>query len=237
MLKTALIITTVATFVISYKNNINTGFPVLTENPDPNALTNYVDMLYTKPHSRAGPYLIGLMAGVLLCDKNLAHLRKLRSTTKFSFWIMSATLLGLTIFGPYHASFSTVGAAFFNSMSRLAWGLMVCLIIFLTIEEEVEESEAPTQKTRFFNPVGIFLSWTPFTPMAKLVYSAYLIHPIVINYFYRSLQQPIYYTPSGMVVFYAGCVVSVFVTAIPFYLLFEVPILNIQRTIKSHKAI
>lgn len=239
MLTAVLVVTTIVTFVISYRNKINAGFPVLTENPDPNSLNDYLDLLYTKPHARAGPYLLGLMAGVLLSDKNLNHLRKLGSVTKFSFWFISMTILNLTIIGPYHATFSNLGAAFFNSISRLAWGVMVCLIIFLVIEEEVEEAETPPSatKAKFYNPIGNFLSWTPFTPMSRLIYSAYLIHPIVINYFYRSLQQPIYYTTSGMIVFYAGCVVCVFVTAIPFYLLFEVPLLNILRTIKSHRAI
>lgn len=207
----------------------------MNQNPDPNALSSYVDMLYTKPHARAGPYLIGLMAGVILSDNSLSHLRRIRSTTKFSLYIVAATLFGLTIFGPYHAVFTDVGAAFFNSMARLAWGLMVSLLIFLTIEEEVEESETPllTAKESFLNPIGSILSWSPFTPMSRLVYSAYLIHPIVINYFYRSLQQPINYTVSGMIIFYAGAVACVFISSIPFYLLFELPVLNIQRVIKS----
>ena len=187
-------------------------------------------MLYTKPHTRAGAYLIGLMAGVIMCDRKLSHLRHVESTTKFSLWVVALTIIGLTIFGPYHVVFTVVSSAFYNSMSRVAWGLLIALVIFLTIEEEMEEN---TGGKKNWNPVGAILSWTPFTIMSRLVYSAYLVHPIVINFFYRSLQQPIYYTIPGIIVFYAGCVVSVFVAAIPIHLLFEVPLQNIQRAFKS----
>jgi peptidoglycan/LPS O-acetylase OafA/YrhL len=52
--------------------------------------------------------------------------------------------------------------------------------------------------------IGIFnkiLSWQIWTPLARLSYSAYLVHQIILVYFYSSMQHPFYLQDETMVYF------------------------------------
>lgn len=206
----------ITTWGVSFFNNLSVGFQTLVQHPDPDYLTSYLDLLYTKPYARAAPYLIGVVVGVFL-QKSALHFSKLLS---LFLWCVCFSILGLTIFGPFHAHFNYATAATYNALSRVAWGLMVSLLILLT--------SSTTGRTSY-NPISHMLSWSMWTPLARLTYAAYLIHPIVINLILRSLRAPVIYSVLSMISFYASALTCVFVISIPFYLIFEVPVLRLQR--------
>ena len=46
----------------------------------------------------------------------------------------------------------------------------------------------------FSGAVNSLLSWRAFIPLSRLTYSAYLIHPIVIQVFYSSFETPLHFS-------------------------------------------
>ena len=41
--------------------------------------------------------------------------------------------------------------------------------------------------------VNSFLSWSVWVPIGRLTYGAYLLHPIILNYYYKTMEEPWHY--------------------------------------------
>lgn len=191
------------------------------KHPDPNAITGYLDTIYTKPYSRAGPFLIGLLVGLLLAEERQVHISRRKRAAAY---VVSCLLLGLVLFGTYHSQPNRLSDAFYNSLSRVSWAFLVCLIIVLTTDSR-DHSRSKLA------PMRSFLSLPFFVPLSKLTYCAYLIHPLVINFYYRTLQEPLLYNGPGMLSIYFSNVVAVFLISVPVHLLFEAPFAQILRSL------
>ena len=47
--------------------------------------------------------------------------------------------------------------------------------------------------------INSLLSWSAFVPLSRLTYSAYLVHPILIYWYYFNLQSMVYVSSITMV--------------------------------------
>lgn len=219
-----LVFATVATWSVSLANDLNTGFPDLISRDamqiSPDAVTPYLDLLYTKPYARIGAYLIGLMLGISLAEKSLLITSRMQSNClmRWTIFVSSLILLTSALFANYHLQLSPVTAAFYNSLSRISWSLGLALLIALLHATAISETSC------IFHSMNSFLSSDIFTPLSNLTYCAYLIHPIVIGFFYRSALAPILYSPSQMLLLFFASVTCVYLVSIPLYIFIEAPI-------------
>ena len=218
LLVALLLATILASWLVSYSKALGAGFPSMIKNPDPSTITSYLDSLYTKPYARAGAYLIGLLVGLFLAEERQMHLSRCRRVVAYA---VTALLLLLVLFGKYHSQADKLSDAFYNSLSRVAWAFVVCLIVIL--------NTGSRQSSGSGSLIHSFLSFACFVPLSKLTYCAYLIHPLVINFYYRTLQEPLIYTGAGMLSIYASNVVMVFLVSLPVYLVFEAPFARLLR--------
>lgn len=51
----------------------------------------------------------------------------------------------------------------------------------------------------FIGVINSLLSWKAFTPLSRLTYTAYLLHPIVIQIFYSSFETPLHFSNISIV--------------------------------------
>ena len=48
-------------------------------------------------------------------------------------------------------------------------------------------------------PVNALLSWSPFMVLSRLTYMGYLIHPVIMDWYYQNLQDTIIFSHSTAV--------------------------------------
>ena len=106
----------------------------------------------------------------------------------------------------------------YNTTSRAFFALGVGLILM------------PTYVGRL-RIIKNFLSAEIFIVMGRLNYEVYLIHCIVIYVFIASQEQGFHVTSLSQLFFSIGVFVATFTFAIPCTLFFEVPFMNIDKTI------
>ncbi|CAH1982992.1 unnamed protein product [Acanthoscelides obtectus] len=129
----------------------------------------YIDfkLTYSKSHTRATPYFVGMFAGYIYY--------KLKGTNAHVCWRKSLMIIGASLsvmlisvfsakvfYDPYHP-YNSIEAASYAGLHRLAWAVGSVGLLYV----------ASFGHASFFRKV---LSWHPWIPLSKLVYGAYLIH-------------------------------------------------------------
>ncbi|XP_013412631.1 nose resistant to fluoxetine protein 6 isoform X2 [Lingula anatina] len=178
------------------------------------------DMLYVKPWIRIGPYLIGMLVGYILyvteCKPKLNRL-----TALIGWMVATATALAL-VYGLYdvyqgHPLSNDVGA-FYNAVSRTAWGACVGWVIYACC-------------TGYGGFVNTLMSWKAFVPLSRLTYCAYLIHPIIMYVVYVGRETLIHATDVTMTYIYFGNIVASFAGAFIVSMVFEAPMMGLEKAI------
>lgn len=220
-----------ATWIVSFVNGLNTGFADLIEGGiekiNPDSITPYLDLLYTKPYARIGPYFVGLLLGIILAEKShfISRQLNLNAKVKWSVFFFSLSLITLALMTNYHLQLNSLFAAFYNSLSRLCWSIGLACLIIIFHSSQLGQSEC------IFESLNNFLSSNIFTPLANLTYCAYLVHPIVINFFYRTSLTPFIYTPSLMISLFFSNITCIYLVSVPLYLFIEAPITRMYKII------
>lgn len=206
----------VATYALSYYNRINVGMEIKVGVSE-RSIYDYFDIIYMKPYCRINAYLIGLLTGYAI------HLfMKQKYTIRRSYaicgWAVAAALLLSPLYGSYHATFNDYTSALYNALSRTSWSVGLCLVLYLSIVSS--------------GIVDKFLSWSFWVPLSRLTFSAYLIHPILINLYYRSLQRGIMFSHRDILLYFSGSLVWVYLTSILFFLFIECPLVRLEKVIR-----
>ncbi|XP_049837506.1 nose resistant to fluoxetine protein 6-like [Schistocerca gregaria] len=174
--------------------------------------------VYAATYTRASPFLVGLGLGWLLFHTK-GHKTHLSVATVCVCWVAS-TACALAVVYSLHAyyvkPYNPLEAAFFSALHPLAWALVVSWIIFAC-------------ERGYAGPVRRLLSWWGFQPLAKLCYSAYLIHFLVFYYELGTLRAPISYDHYSVVHIALGDVAIVLTLSTVFTLTFELPVLNLDK--------
>lgn len=145
------------TGIIAYNNNH------IPNTDDPLAL---FDMIYDKPWTRIGPYMIGMAVGWILFKTNCKV--KLARHSIIIGWTLSLTVGLYLIYGLYNTTLDKLGGATYSSLSHSAWALSIAWIIFAC-------------STGYGGWINKFLSSPIIYPFSRTTYCAYLVHPIVIR--------------------------------------------------------
>ena len=75
------------------------------------------------------------------------------------------------------------------------------------------------------------LSRQIFVPLAKISFSAFLIHNNVLEYYVSQLRIPLYYTPIQLVVVYLGLIVLTLIISAFLTITIEMPFKNLEKYI------
>ena len=135
---------------------------------------NVTDDIYTKPWTRVGPYLIGMLMGFVLyrCQKKFAFERRLLNFAFYGFlWIVAASLCLSTVYG-IQGAFDGGGLSkgediLYQMLSRLAWSIALAIIVFAC-------------HNGYGWIVNDLLSMKFWIPLSRLTFTAYLVHGIVL---------------------------------------------------------
>ncbi|CAJ0959873.1 unnamed protein product, partial [Mesorhabditis belari] len=152
-------------------------------------LDSYWKDVYVRPYVRCQPFIIGILVGYLL----IHFTRNQKSSLRYKMnkkhlligWTIS-TILGLySVFGLYNFSrtgdISTWYSLMYGAFGRPAYALAIAWVSFV----------CATGNASYVNN---FLGWKFFTPLSRITFDAYLIHPILLQIYNFSRPQPFHLT-------------------------------------------
>ncbi|XP_077593781.1 O-acyltransferase like protein [Stigmatopora nigra] len=180
----------------------------------PSTLTseNYVLYYYVKPHTRYGPFLIGIVTGIYLTTRK-GQLLKHKWQALLG-WLccllILAALIGLAyvLRGiPVHPS---VPHALYQGLHRPLWALAITWII-LACEDG------------YGGFINRFLSFSVWVPLARISFACYLIHPVFILVYIALQETPIHYTDITFMYLFLGHVVLTVGVSVVLTVLIERP--------------
>ncbi|KAK3592291.1 hypothetical protein CHS0354_032681 [Potamilus streckersoni] len=108
--------------------------------------------------------------------------------------------------------------AAYSALFRTAWGFGVCWVVFACA-------------TGNGGPINSLLSWAPFVPLSRLTYCAYLVHPVIILYFYSTRRTAMYLAYPEMVCTFLGYLVISYLLAFVISLAFESPMMGLEKAL------
>ncbi|KAJ3438359.1 o-acyltransferase [Anaeramoeba flamelloides] len=188
---------------------------------------SYWDWIYEKPMSRIDVYLVGILVCLIVWDKNSKNsyfIKKIKVpfTLRHLIFAASLTLIGLTSFGPYgiykknpdHWSESL--HIFYLSCSRIGFVIGLSGLVVLWING-------------YYKPLSSLLSAKFWTPLARLTYCAYLMHPTIIFIFLNNQKYPIYLSNIVVIVHYLAILPVSYIVSLIITLCVESPLMNFEK--------
>eukprot|EP01137_Pigoraptor_chileana_P009745 Opistho-2@58440 len=187
----------------------------------------YFNKIYVQPYARIFPYLVGILTAFFMRRAGAEHgtfairikAPALIVGSLVAFGLMYAPL---NAFYPYfHGhSFTMAGKIAYNMFARLSWSIGLAWVTWVCAT-----GNAPV--------INKLLSLPPFVVLAKITYTAYLLHPIILNIFYYSSRTPFYYSDLTQVYYFLGNIVLAYCSAFVLTLLVEFPFGNLEKLILS----
>jgi len=188
--------------------------------------------IYNKPYTRAYPYLAGIALSFFYFEMGGAkNTRKIHISKPMyvALWSAVALVMGLCVWGSYgmwtpsgpnagnctwNASQNFMGMTF----TSIAWSSCIVFIVFMGL----------------FGHGGWvtkILALDAFCPVSRLVYAAYLVHPMLMYVldFSGSTQYDFY--DMRIAIDFLGMAVGSFAVALLGHLLVEKPMINVQKII------
>ncbi|CAC5425124.1 unnamed protein product [Mytilus coruscus] len=181
---------------------------------------DYFNNYYIKPYTRMGPYLVGIYTGYILYKIKCTF--KINKFVNLLLWGVFTAVACSVLYGVYDnyngKPFSTEVASLYNAVHKTAWGAAVCWVIFA----------CATGNGGFINTI---LSWKGFVPLSRLTYSAYLIHPVVIQYYVYTRRQMVYVDDHQIIYDFLGNLGLSYAAAFIVSLAFESPMMGLEKVI------
>jgi peptidoglycan/LPS O-acetylase OafA/YrhL len=182
------------------------------------------NLFYDKVWTRAGPYLIGVLLAFLLVSFPKSAVPPPSRPTWQTVFVLAATLavIGVLFYTPVSAyqtnynSWSEGQIIFYSAFSRTLWAIACAVLLYLCF----------TGRGGFLNS---FLSLPLFEPLARLTYGSYLVHPIVMQYFYFTAQSLPTYGSNFMSVYYVSNAAYAYIIAGLVFLTLEYPIGALEK--------
>ncbi|XP_013776461.1 O-acyltransferase like protein-like [Limulus polyphemus] len=213
----------ISTGVLSSVYKLNSMFMQLRDAEALIAASNdqqaYFNIIYIKPWCRIGPYLVGVIVSFLLyrTGKRTNFLNK---WLVLLCWLIAAGLCLSVVYGTYHVDMSNSTTSLYNTLSRTAWAVGVGWVIYACV-------------TGHGGFIDTLLSWRFWIPLSRLTYCAYLIHPLVMYWYYLSSKTTMYVTHPLMVINFLAFTVVSYSLALMASLAFESPMMALEKFIVS----
>lgn len=212
----------ITTAVIAHENE----YPVQSASPfAPTRMNeNYHVTIYIPFYTRICPYVIGLLTGYALYKYDCRV--KVPKLLNLACWFFCILITTLIVYGPYTKDdshiFTTGASTAYYTLFRTGWGIAVCWIIFACA-------------TGNGGVVNDILSWSPFVPLGRLTYCAYLLHPFVMLIYYENRMHALYFTDYDTVYMFLGNLVLSYGAAFVISLFFESPTMGLEKAIFKKK--
>ncbi|XP_044746794.1 nose resistant to fluoxetine protein 6-like [Coccinella septempunctata] len=177
-------------------------------------------MTYSKSHTRATPYFVGMFSGYIYhklkgSNYHIPMKRSLVILATSIILLLGAILTGAVFYNPYHP-YSAVESGLYSALHRVAWALgSVGLLYVASFGHAI--------------PLNRILTWSPWIPLSKLIYSAYLIHmqfQLRAAAQFRNPQRIGYFDTISLAL--SDMILS-FLSAFVLYLCIEAPLRNIFK--------
>jgi len=179
------------------------------------------DNLYVKPYVRFSPYILGMLLGYVFSRKIKLPFNQ-RYASVF-FWVMSFGFGYAVVFGPYISGYKNEGDHFnktenvaYGALNEFTWSLAVAWVLYAC-------------HNGFAGVINSFLSWKFWIPLSRLTFGAYLLHPMVIFYFFLVQENPFHYQDNIMAFVYISNLFFSFAMAFLLAMFVEYPVLNLEK--------
>ncbi|KAF8796720.1 Nose resistant to fluoxetine protein 6 like protein [Argiope bruennichi] len=217
--------TYITSFVISYKYNLVTGLGNIASNIsdiDQFFLQwhEYFTKFYVKPYTRFDPYLIGIALAYFLFRRKQINAGKLSRVALSVGWAIASGITFTAMFGLYHQNPSTVASSFYNALNRSCFAFGLAWVIFVCINGQG-------------GVVNSILSWKLLIPLSRLTFCAYLLHPILELVYFYSVTRLIEFSHLTLVLHYLGFLILSYAAALVASLLFESPVIRLEKLIRN----
>ena len=106
----------------------------------------------------------------------------------------------------------------FARKTRSAWAISVSWVVFACA-------------AGYGGPINSLLSWTPFGPVSRMNYSAYLYHLLVMTIISQNLRSTILYDDYFVAMSYCGLLLITYGIAFLAALWFESPFIALEKLI------
>ncbi|XP_076092316.1 O-acyltransferase like protein-like [Mytilus galloprovincialis] len=204
--------TAIATAVISVQKDLRVN---------PMSGGDYFDAYYQMPYCRIGPYLVGMYTGYILYTTKCKC--KINKFVNITIWAVFAASALAVLYGIYDDitgthQLSTGVAALYNVLHKTVWGAAVCWVIFA----------CATGNGGFVNTI---LSWKGFIPLSRLTYCAYLIHPLVMYFYYQSRKQLLFWDDHEVIYEFLAHLGMAYAVAFVASLVFESPMMGLEKVV------
>jgi peptidoglycan/LPS O-acetylase OafA/YrhL len=187
---------------------------------------DFFNYLYVKPYARAFPWLVGIGLGFIFNQYGFKF--QLGSVTLVVGYLLSFGTILLITFLPYndwhHSTPYSWGYwpesvnVLFISFSRLLWSIALAWIVWACA-------------IGYGGPINWFLAHEGWVLGARLTYSAYLIHPMIIKVYWASITSTMHYSAFYMTIIFIGTATLSFAFALLVFLGLERPSMNLERLI------
>ncbi|KAH8387904.1 hypothetical protein KR093_010285, partial [Drosophila rubida] len=177
------------------------------------------DKIYFSTHTRASPWIIGLLFGYFL-HVNRGKTFKLNRLTVWAGWIFSLALIFACLFGiyPYTANgyeLPTLNEAFYVTLTRIAWPIALVWVVFAC-------------KYGYGGMANSFLSSPMWQPLSKLSYCAYIWHLMIEQFNGMNTQTSTYFSDYQVMLRFWSDFGFTIILAYGMYILIEGPTGGIQ---------
>lgn len=186
--------------VVSYEYNLSSVFAAL----DIKTMLGQIDFLiyyYFQTHCRFGPYVVGLLFGDLVYQYKKSKRSYLNKKLSICLWIIAHAILWGCLYGTAplrDMEFDPVPHAIVNGFSRSIWAFGLGIVIYLCV----------TGNGGF---VDAFLSLPVFQLLAKLSYSIYLVHYVLVGIRYAVARDTFHISHAYIMhIFWADFMLSLF---------------------------
>ena len=192
--------------------------PYMSDVVSQDVMNEYYGMIYIKPYTRIGPYLVGMALGfVLYSREGKITLSKNQSIIGWTAAVIAnvAVLFAmLPVNGGYRLP--DVLAGLYSATSRVIWALSLAWVTYATSAGKG-------------GWIGSFLSSKFWQPWSRLTYSAYLIHPVIMAIFYGSRQTTFEFSHFLMSYIALGNLILTYAVSFLLSIVFESPVISIEK--------
>ena len=178
---------------------------------------DYFEKVYVTPWCRIGPFLIGMITKLLLeyHHSTISYLRKTVLT------IISILLALICIYFPFYSDhFPRLVLIIYQSISHQCWAFSIGWLIFICC----------INQGGFIHRI---LSWSCWTIIARLSYSAYLIHTLLILVQVYNRTSTLHYQTSVMINTFLAQIILTLFLSIFVVILVEMPCQVFEKQIRK----
>ncbi|KAH8280696.1 hypothetical protein KR054_000040, partial [Drosophila jambulina] len=184
-----------------------------------NQTNDAMKKIYFSTHTRASPYLIGILFGYFL-HVNRRRTFKLSRPAVLLGWLVSLALLFTCIFAVfrYAKQLDTppiLEEAFYLTLTRIAWPLGLCWVVFACMQG-------------YGGLANSFLSSPLWQPLSRLSYSAYIFHMFIESLNAGLTRTNTFFSDYQVMLRFWGDFGFVVLLAFAAYILIEAPFGNLE---------